>query len=122
VIRKSNPNPPFTLHEPRACHDGFHTGAPYSSQESGIHFDRRVGVSTAVFSVVDRILFHGLPYAQQERLVSLGLVAPIEAQEFMLGADYVLCQDVAINPLLGEAEADGLGVGVGREEPTPALR
>jgi len=26
------------------------------------------------------------------------------------------------NPLLGEAEAEGFGVGVGHEEPTPALR
>ena len=27
-----------------------------------------------------------------------------------------------INPLLGGAEAEGFGVGVGREGPTPALR
>ena len=37
-----------------------------------------IGVTTAVFSVVDRILFRSLPYPQEERLVSLGLVAPIE--------------------------------------------
>jgi putative ABC transport system permease protein len=48
-----------------------------------------IGASTAVFSVVDRILFRSLPYTQENRLVSLGLVAPIEPQEFMLGADYV---------------------------------
>jgi hypothetical protein len=48
-----------------------------------------IGATTAVFSVVDRILFRSLPYAQEERLVSLGLVALIEPQEFMLGADYV---------------------------------
>jgi len=48
-----------------------------------------IGATTAVFSVVDRILFRSLPYPQEERLVSLGLVAPIEPQEFMLGADYV---------------------------------
>ena len=48
-----------------------------------------VGATTAVFSVVDRILFRSLPYPQEERLVSLGLVAPIEPQEFMLGADYI---------------------------------
>jgi len=34
-----------------------------------------VGATTAVFSVVDRILFRGLPYAHDERLVSLGMVA-----------------------------------------------
>ena len=48
-----------------------------------------IGATTAVFSVVDRILFRSLPYPQEERLVSLGLVAPIEPQEFILGADYV---------------------------------
>ena len=48
-----------------------------------------IGATTAVFSVVDRILFRSLPYPQEDRLVSLGLVAPIEPQEFMLGADYV---------------------------------
>lgn len=48
-----------------------------------------IGATTAVFSVVDRLLFRSLPYADAGRLVSVGLVAPIEPQEFMLGADYV---------------------------------
>ena len=30
--------------------------------------------------------------------------------------------DMRINPLLGGAEAEGFGVGVGIEEPAPALR
>src|ERR1700691_4384571 len=47
------------------------------------------GAGTAVFSVVDRILFRSLPYPQADRLVSVGFVAPIIPQEFMLGADYV---------------------------------
>jgi len=47
------------------------------------------GAGTAVFSVVDRILFRSLPYSQADRLVSVGMVAPIIPQEFMLGADYV---------------------------------
>jgi predicted permease len=47
------------------------------------------GVGTAVFSVVDRILFRSLPYQQADRLVSVGFVAPIIPQEFMLGTDYV---------------------------------
>jgi predicted permease len=42
-----------------------------------------------MFSVVDRLLFRSLPYADAGRLVSVGLMAPIEPQEFMLGADYV---------------------------------
>ncbi|HVN06864.1 MAG TPA: ABC transporter permease [Bryobacteraceae bacterium] len=48
-----------------------------------------IGAGTAVFSVVDRILFRSLPYAQADRLVSVGFVAPIIPQEFMLGTDYL---------------------------------
>src|SRR4029077_2751711 len=48
-----------------------------------------IGATSAVFSVVDRILFRSLPYPQEERLVSFGLLAPIERNEFMLGASYV---------------------------------
>ena len=48
-----------------------------------------MGAGAAVFSVVDRILFRSLPYSQAERLVSLGFVAPIIPQEFMLGTDYL---------------------------------
>ena len=48
-----------------------------------------IGSSSAVFSVVDRILFRSLPYPQEDRLVSFGLLAPIERDEFMLGSSYV---------------------------------
>jgi putative ABC transport system permease protein len=48
-----------------------------------------IGATTAVFSVVDRILFRSLPYADEDRLVSFGLSAPFERDEFMLGASYV---------------------------------
>jgi predicted permease len=48
-----------------------------------------IGATTAVFSVVDRILFRSLPYPEDERLVSVGMVAPIEANEFLLGSDYI---------------------------------
>lgn len=47
-----------------------------------------IGATTAVFSVVDRILFRALPYAHADRLVSLGLVQSLETQEFMLGGFY----------------------------------
>ena len=47
-----------------------------------------IGATTAVFSVVDRILFRSLPYSESDRLVSVGLVAPIVPQEFMLGGSY----------------------------------
>jgi putative ABC transport system permease protein len=47
-----------------------------------------IGATTAVFSVVDRILFRALPYAHADRLVSLGLTQSLETQEFMLGHFY----------------------------------
>jgi hypothetical protein len=36
-----------------------------------------IGAGTAVFSVVDRILFGPLPYPDDGRLVSLGMNAPL---------------------------------------------
>ena len=44
-----------------------------------------IGATTAVFSVVDRILFRSLPYAHDDRLVSIGLSQSLEKQEFTLG-------------------------------------
>jgi predicted permease len=52
-----------------------------------------IGATTAVFSVVDRILFRPLPYVHDDRLVSVGLVAPIIPQEFMLGGSYYEWRD-----------------------------
>src|SRR5580698_3675398 len=48
-----------------------------------------IGAGTAVFSVVDRILFRPLPYPHDSRLVSLGMLAPIAPQDFLLGYDYL---------------------------------
>lgn len=48
-----------------------------------------IGAATSVFSVVDRILFRPLAYAQEERLVWLGMLAPIAGDiEFALAPDY----------------------------------
>jgi putative ABC transport system permease protein len=52
-----------------------------------------IGATTAVFSVVDRILFRALPYAHEDRLISVGLTAPIVPQEFMLGSSYYTWRD-----------------------------
>ena len=52
-----------------------------------------IGATTAVFSVVDRILFRSLPYAHGDRLVSVGLTAPIIPEEFMLGGSYFVWRD-----------------------------
>ncbi len=54
-----------------------------------------VGTTTAVFSVVDRILFRPLPYANESRIVSVGLVAPVDTNEFMFAEGYF---DLRRNP------------------------
>jgi putative ABC transport system permease protein len=48
-----------------------------------------IGATSAIFSVVDRVLFRSLPYHEDARLVSVGLKAPLDANEFMLAMDYV---------------------------------
>lgn len=52
-----------------------------------------IGATTAVFSVVDRILFRSLPYAHADRLVSVGLVQSLERQEFTLGGFFYEWRD-----------------------------
>jgi putative ABC transport system permease protein len=48
-----------------------------------------IGATTAVFSVVDRILFRPLPYPNPSRIVSVGFVHSLEQQEFVMGRFYV---------------------------------
>lgn len=48
-----------------------------------------IAASTAVFSIVNRVLFRSLPYGDPEALVSIGFLAPIERNEILLGADYM---------------------------------
>jgi putative ABC transport system permease protein len=52
-----------------------------------------IGVTTAVLSVVDRILFRPLPYLHGDRLVSVGLVQSLEPQEFMVGGFFYSWRD-----------------------------
>ena len=52
-----------------------------------------IGTTTAVFSVVDRVLFRPLPYADAGRLVSVGLVQSLERQEFLMGRSFVEWRD-----------------------------
>lgn len=47
-----------------------------------------LGTSTAVFSVVDRVLFRSLPFAAPEQLVMVGQSAVIEPMPFLLWPDY----------------------------------
>ena len=48
-----------------------------------------IGASTAVFSVVDLLLFRSLPYPRADRLVSLGFSGPIDTSEFNIGSSYL---------------------------------
>jgi putative ABC transport system permease protein len=47
-----------------------------------------IGVTTAILSIVDPILFRPLPYANPDRLVSVGIKHAVEPFEFMMGSFY----------------------------------
>ena len=47
-----------------------------------------IGSTTAVFSVVDRILFRSLPYPHDDQLVSLGMMTPLDTSEFLFADAY----------------------------------
>ena len=52
-----------------------------------------IGATTAVFSIVDRILFRSLPYDRAEQLVSIGLSHDLEKNEFVMGTFYYEWRD-----------------------------
>jgi len=47
-----------------------------------------IGASTAVFSVVDPLLFRRLPYPKDEQLVSVGYMGPVDNNEFNVTSSY----------------------------------
>src|SRR6266545_1241321 len=54
-----------------------------------------IGASSAVFSAVDRILFRPLPYREEARLASVGIMAPLDGNEFLFAGGYF---DLRRNP------------------------
>ncbi len=48
-----------------------------------------IGATTAMFSLVDRILFRSLPYPHDTELVSVGIIAPIIDGEFLFASNYL---------------------------------
>jgi hypothetical protein len=49
-----------------------------------------IAASTTIFSIVDPLLFRPLPFRDAGQLVSVGVEAPVDKDEFVLGAMYVL--------------------------------
>src|SRR4051812_43220011 len=54
-----------------------------------------IGASAAVFSAVDRILFRPLPYRDEGRLASVGIMTPLDSNEFLFASAYF---DLKRNP------------------------
>jgi len=54
-----------------------------------------IGATSAVFSAVDRVLFRPLPYADEDSLVSAGMMAPLDTNEFLFAEPYF---DLRRNP------------------------
>jgi predicted permease len=54
-----------------------------------------IGATSAVFSAVDRILFRALPYTAEDRLVSAGMLTPLDTNEFLFAEPYM---DLRGNP------------------------
>jgi predicted permease len=47
-----------------------------------------IGSAAAVFSAVDRVLFRPLPYREEARLASVGIMAPLDTNEFLFASAY----------------------------------
>ena len=48
-----------------------------------------IGAATAMFSLIDRVIFRSLPYPHDQRLASVGVVAPIIDGEFLFAGNYL---------------------------------
>ena len=66
-----------------------------------------IGATTAMFTLVDRILFRSLPYSQEDQLVSVGVIAPIIDGEFLFAANYLGWRDQQ-KPFIGFTSSTGV--------------
>ena len=53
-----------------------------------------MGATTAMFSVVDRLLFRSLPYPDAGRLAAIGIEHPLFDAEFLVANDYLYLRDM----------------------------
>src|ERR1700683_4291157 len=67
-----------------------------------------IGVTTAVFSLVDEALFRPLPYPHGDRLVTVGVFSPDTAGEFLFGQSYYDLRDTKRSFETGTGFAPGL--------------
>ena len=72
-----------------ATHCGNCVKSPGFTAVAVITLALGIGATTAMFSLVDRTLFHSLPYPRENELVSVGVVAPIIDGEFLFAANYL---------------------------------
>src|SRR5579863_79529 len=80
------------LQDVRYAFRGFHRN-PVFTISALLTIALGIGTTTAVFSVVDRILFRPLPYTDPSRIVSVGFSHSLERQEFLMGRSYVKWRD-----------------------------
>jgi predicted permease len=66
-----------------------------------------IGATTAMFSLVDRILFRSVPYPAGDRLVSVGVTAPIIDGEFLFARSYMMWRDQQ-TPFAGFTSSTGV--------------
>ena len=85
--RRTLPGLDTTLQDVRYAVRGFHLN-PVFAVTAVLTLALGIGATTAVFSAVDRILFRPLPYAQADRIVSVGFVQSLEGEEFTMGGFY----------------------------------
>jgi putative ABC transport system permease protein len=104
AARKQFGSPLYTLEEVRAVHirrllDELRQDVRYAARG----FSRSpgfalvvvatiaigIGASTAVFGVIDPLLFRHLPYPNDDRLVSLGFFGPVDSNEFNVVSSYL---------------------------------
>jgi len=72
-----------------------------------------IGASTAVFSVVDPLLFRRLPYPRDEQLVSVGYLGPVDNNEFNVTSSYFDWQQGPFKSLTAMRPGVGCDVMIG---------